>query len=312
MFERLTVHIGHQKTGTTSLQQTFRTNAGRLADAGLFYWDGAPDHHELTHAFSERLRRRIVRGDFARFIAAAAEAKVPHALVSSEVFVLLEDDEVAAFAAAMQSLARDIRIVLYVRHPVATVASCVHQSLRHGRTLDQTFQWVRPVPVDAIVTRWSAVFGAGAFTIRPYDRTAFPGGCVIDDMLDTLGITPEPLKKVRRNDGFSVLGAHLLDRALRKSGERFPRPILEAFEAIEGPRYVPPQAVLDEAAAAGAPQLAFLATRGISLPDPALTPTSPPPYDEATLDRMAAATLQSAEAKAATLKSGKAKAVHTG
>ncbi|MEM7693810.1 MAG: hypothetical protein AAF318_05120 [Pseudomonadota bacterium] len=289
MFQQLTVHIGHQKTGTTSLQETFRINSRKLAKAGLFYWSGHGAHHPLAKSHNPRTANTTNRHTTQRFLKAARRSRVPRGLISSEIFVNLTGDDVAQFAKTIGPLAQDIEIVMYVRHPVATVASRVHQGLRMGRRLEDAHAMASVVPLDRIIPRWQRVFGDDRVHVRPFDRAALRDGDVVTDMMHHLGLAHLAFAPLHLNEGFSVVGAHALDRAVAKEGGKLSKHARAHFEAMEGPRYVPPQRVLDDAAVLGAAQLAYLDEAfGITLPTPKLTPSGPPTLDDAALDALAA------------------------
>lgn len=296
--DQLTLHIGHQKTGTTSLQFTLRDNAALLAKHGLHFWDGHPAHHPVARKFHAALTtpgdHRVVRN----FVAALKETSLPQAMISTETFIRLTEDEVKACVAMLRPLAKTLKVLVYVRHPVGFASSAAHQRVRMGGRLAQAEGKPAIVPLRMILQRWTDAVGRENMIVRPFDRGILKNGDVIDDVLDVLGVgeVAPKLKRVQTNEALSVLGINLMDRALGISGEKLPTAVGRAFDAIGGPKYVLPQASLDIARAAGVPELAFLEREfGITLPEPAVTPTAPPQLSDAELDSLAGVILQSAE-----------------
>ena len=296
--DQLTLHIGHQKTGTTSLQFTLRDNAALLAEHGLHFWDGHPAHHPMARKFHAPLTtpgdHRIVK----KFVAALEETKLPQAMISTETFIRLTADEVKACVEMLRPLAKTLKVLVYVRHPVGFASSAAHQRVRMGGRLAQAEQNPGIVPLRMILQRWIDAVGRDNMIVRPFDRGALKNGDVIDDALDVLGhgdLAPK-LTRVKTNEALSVLGINLMDRALGIGGEKLPTAVGRAFDAIGGPKYVLPQSALDIAREAGKPELAFLEQEfGVVLPEPKVTPTAPPQLSEAELDSLATVILQSAQ-----------------
>ncbi|WMS40990.1 hypothetical protein RDV64_12920 [Acuticoccus sp. MNP-M23] len=296
--DQLTLHIGHQKTGTTSLQFTFRDNAALLAEHGLHFWDGHPAHHPMARKFHAPLTtqgdHRVVRN----FVEALKATSLPQAMISTETFVRLTDDEVKALVALLRPLAKTLKVLVYVRHPVGFASSAAHQRVRMGGRLAQAEENPGIVPLRMILKRWTDAVGPENMIVRPFDRGLLKNGDVIDDALDVLGVgaVAPKLVRVKTNEALSVMGIYLMDRALAIGGEKLPTAVGRAFDAIGGPKYVLPEASLEIARKAGAPELAFLEREfGVVLPEPTVTPTDPPHLSEDELESLAGVILQSAQ-----------------
>ncbi len=296
--DQLTLHIGHQKTGTTSLQFTLRDNAAILARHGLHFWDGHPAHHPMARKFHAPLTgpgdHRVVKN----FVDALKATPLPQAMISTETFMRLTEDEVKACVEMLRPLAKTLKVLVYVRHPVGFASSAAHQRVRMGGRLADAEEKPGIVPLRMLLKRWMDVVGRENMIVRPFDRGLLKNGDVIDDALDVLGIgeVAPQLTRVQTNEALSVLGIHLMDRALAISGEKLPTAVGRAFDAVGGPKYVLPQASLDIAREAGEPELAFLKREfGIDLPEPKVTPTEPPSVSEPELESLASVILQSAQ-----------------
>lgn len=133
MFDRLTLHIGHNKTGSTSIQETMHESASHLAAHGVFYFEHPRGYRFLEQVFkAEGEADDISKAAWKQFRAAAKRSTLPHCLVSAETLVRLDDAEVAALVAAMRELARTVDVLIYVRHPVPMASSAAQQAVKSG------------------------------------------------------------------------------------------------------------------------------------------------------------------------------------
>jgi hypothetical protein len=291
VIDRLTLHIGHMKTGTSSLQATFRDSAAVLAAHGLYYYAAHRNHHPIARRFHRPTRRRSDKPHLDRFVRELRATALPRALVTSETFMRLTDREAADCVAFFQRFARRVDVLLYVRHPVAFASSAAHQGVRSGRPLAECVTAPRVLPLRRTILRWRGVVGPRNLTVRPFAPQLLAGGDVVDDVLAVLGLSaagPE-MTRTQVNEGLSVLAIHLIDRANALAGGK-PLPIesMRPFDAIGGPKYVLPRESLERARAAAAPELAFLKEEyGIVLPEPSDEPSPPLDLDAASLDSLA-------------------------
>ena len=293
MLDHLVVHIGHAKTGTTSLQDTLRDNAGLLAERGWHYEARFRSHHQIARSF--RLDPAQVRPrekqHLRQMYRALERTRLPNALVSSEAFSILTNDQTARCVEVLSSFARRLSVLLYVRHPLAFANSAVSQGVRGGRSLAEIIERPTVLPLRRMIERWSALVEAENFTVRPYDRAQLVGRDVIDDVLAHLRLEEIAPKLERRqaNESLSGLGLVLLDRAQRM----YPRGTVpidaqRPFQAIEGKSFVLPEASQRDVMERSRKYLAYLEERyGIVLPQPVLEPTPLPVLDQTTLDSLA-------------------------
>jgi len=290
MIELLTLHAGHIKTGTSSLQNTFRDNARTLAGHGLYYYAAHRTHHPIARAFEAAAEHRRDRRHVAAFQREARERAWPQGLVSSEHLGEGTGETAAALVAEMRKAARDVRVLMYVRHPVALANSAAAQGIRGGRSLADILRRPRVLPLREMVERWWHVVGRDNVLIRPFHRAALVRGDVVDDALTVLGI-PEvaaDLSRVQANEALSVVGLHLLERAQAHQEGRLSGPMMRLFGEIAGPRYVLPPEALEDVRRRAEPEMQFLEDAfGIVLPEPDLVPTPPPPLEETELDSLA-------------------------
>ncbi|RAH98961.1 hypothetical protein DLJ53_25365 [Acuticoccus sediminis] len=287
----LTLHIGHMKTGTTSLQATFRDNAATLAAHGLYYYGKTRTNHALVRPFSKRTKARNESKFLKEYRNEAKANRLPQGLISSETLLRLAPDEIEACLASMRDIAGRVQVLIYVREPVALAISAAHQGVRSGRPLAEIEAQPRILNLTQIITRWRSAVGKENMIVRPFDRAQLANGDVIDDALSVLGCASAgpALQRQAVNEGLSVLGIHMLDRAMARMPDRkMPYDQQRAFNFIKGPRYVLPEAALDRVRKRSAPHVAFLREEfGIELPPSTERPSAPLALSEAELASLA-------------------------
>ena len=287
----LTLHIGHMKTGTTSLQTTFRDNADVLARRGLYYFAQTRTNHALVRPFSARTAKRKESKFLKAFREEAARNRLPQGLISSETLQRLGPPEIAACVEAMRTIAPRVRVLLYVREPVSLAISAAHQGVRSGKRLADIVANPRVLNLTQLITRWRDAVGEENLTVRPFERGQLAGGDVVDDVLSVLGL-PEAgagLQRYSANEGLSVLGIAMLERAIaRMPNRKMPYDQQRAFNHIKGPRYVLPAEALEDVRRRSAPHVAFLReSYGISFKPSSEVSSAPLALTDAELDSLA-------------------------
>jgi hypothetical protein len=289
----LTLHLGHIKTGTSSLQQTFRDSADALAEHGLYYYASHRSQHPIARAFDPANARGADKRHVTNLQREAARRQWAQGLISSELMADMQDDAAERLVAEMRKLAREVRALMYVRHPIALANSAAAQGVRSGRAMADIAARPRVLPLRRIVERWWNLLGREGLVVRPFDKAVLVRGDVIDDTLSVLGIpeAAEGLKRRKANEALSVLGIDLLERAQAETaGTRWNQQMIRPFEDIRGPKFVLPQAALEDVRRRGEAELAFLEESfGIDLPEPvpAPVPTEPPPLTDDELQSLA-------------------------
>ncbi|MGG5820985.1 hypothetical protein [Falsiroseomonas sp. HW251] len=235
------LHIGAQKTGTTTLQHWCGTNRAALAGAGLLYprLFGSFNHTRLacyaarTAGIGDILRpaklhapgaleafRASAPADFAEEIRASGLDRV---LLSNEHLSsrMRRPAEVAAIKALLDEACGPgtrYTIVHYVRRQDELLPSLHSMHVKAGAAAPftapaNTHHWtLNPLlPLNL----WSGVFGAENVVCRVFDRRLLAGGSIVDDLMTIVlpGVTipAEQLKPVTdRNPRLSPDAAEFL------------------------------------------------------------------------------------------------------
>lgn len=182
----LFVHIGMQKTGTTSLQISMASERPALEAAGLLYPSGtlglddsdANAHHYLAHALMGRSFGHTPDADLALVeqhcarIRAVAAAFAGDTILSSEDLSRIPHVAIPRLRAM---LPEDSRVVVYLRRQDYWIDSLYGQSLKFGPGPGiETFltKSARRLNYRSLLKAWSASFGAENIIVRTYERQA--------------------------------------------------------------------------------------------------------------------------------------------
>lgn len=208
----LYLHIGTEKTGTTSVQKFFRTNRELLRRKGILYptAPGNENHTGLTVAAQKLSRQgplRKIRGvrsvdeaeafrsNLMKEIAAEFSVGFYDTVIMSGEHCssrLLDDSELQWLKDAFSPFFKSIKIIVYIRRQDDYLLSTYSTSVKSGAT-----RQLAPPPERLIqfrynhlelLTRWSRIFGRENIICRKYEKSALKDGDIVEDFLSTIGI----------------------------------------------------------------------------------------------------------------------------
>lgn len=222
---RVILHIGSNKTGTTSLQGAFHGGRRALLQAGVLYpqpTDGGHTHAVLLQglyhpAHIPRLERQYpkspqARVQFLETLRREVQASRPRVLVlSSEGFFRpLAPGALPCLRDELLGLgATSIEIAVYLRRPSDKYLSSLQQ------TLKASSQFLPPGPSTyrEVLEPYLETFGTGAMRARVFGRDRLIGGDIIEDFLEQIiggeaRVMVGALPRVQAN---ATLGAESMD-----------------------------------------------------------------------------------------------------
>lgn len=252
---KLFLHIGTEKTGTTSIQNFFHRNRERLAERGVLYPEapGKRNQTGLTMAagdISKRdpLRRtaglksdeKILAFREEMFAELAREARAkPYriAVMSGEHCSsrLTKDAEVTWLRDQLTPIFSEVAIVVYLRRQDDYLLSTYSTSIKSGNT--QKLDIPKEQTIEKrynhwnLLSRWARVFGRENIICRKFERASLTNGDVVEDFLGLVGIPPESLEKPE--DVNESLDAEALE-FLRLFNRTVPRFIKGAQNPLRG------------------------------------------------------------------------------
>ena len=238
VFETCYLHIGTEKTGSTTLQRFLAENRARLAEAGYFYpaafglpnqiglavYAGAPDRLGPL-MFSAGVRRaedlpefrKSVERKFREEVAGAGDCRF---LVLSNEHLhsrLRTEREIGALRDMLAQFCRRIEVVVYLRRQDLVAASLASTLYKAGRTAEWKLPPTRGRPpyyydYAAVIRNYAGVFGAENCRPRLFERQRLVNGDVVEDFASVIGLdlSPALVRPRDENKSVTLLGQALL------------------------------------------------------------------------------------------------------
>jgi hypothetical protein len=244
MLRDIVLHIGTEKTGTTSIQDALHSQASSLAAQGFGVPSsvGCPNHTGLAMAAAQPdwvtdLSAPCPTEQIADALAAEV-ATMPtgiHTLVLSNEHChsrLPDLASVQRLHRILAPLAETIRVVVYLRRQPELAISRMSTLFRHGATISQAL----PPPghdeffydYAALLDRWAEVFGRAAIDARLYAEAQRLEGGVVADFFHRLGVTP-PVRTRALNPSLDPVAQEIL-RITNRAGLSLPSALREKLE----------------------------------------------------------------------------------
>jgi hypothetical protein len=209
---KLYLHIGTEKTGTTSVQKFFRVNRDLLAEHAVLYpiTPGNQKHQRLavaalqlsklgemrkafgvkTHDEARKFRDDLVNNLTAEFSRKPYESVV----ISSEHLSsrVLDDEEVQWLKDLLSPYFEEITIIVYIRRQDDFLLSTYSTSIKSGVTEMLAMPTEQLIEARynhwATLSRWARVFGREHIVCRRFERSGMVGGDIVDDFLAIAGV----------------------------------------------------------------------------------------------------------------------------
>jgi hypothetical protein len=136
--DRVFIHIGAPKTGTTYLQLALGQSRSQLKDAGVMYPKGNADAHhsavwDLREMWEKRENSPGLRGAWDRTVRGVMDWDGPTALLSSELFVYADGKQAARALSAFDDA--EVHVVYTTRDLVRQVPAVWQERLKNQRIM---------------------------------------------------------------------------------------------------------------------------------------------------------------------------------
>lgn len=270
MFKKAILHVGPNKTGTTSIQNTLRDNRKTLQDFGYFYpkcgdrsyfiashfladpskifgnavhLDGDPEKiNELDKAAINSISEQVNEGNCGTLI------------LSSEWVNCLNNNELRQLKQYLQSISEQIEIVAYIRDPIKHAASLLQQNVWvEGGVLN--VDGLSAGAFSNLYHMLSNVFGAEHFTALKFSKSTLKADCVVSDFLTHINLPPDALTQIdilRDNESRSYEALLIADAYSRRvplkidGAYNHQRSIIPIIARVHGTKFELDQETIDQ------------------------------------------------------------------
>ena len=267
MFETCYLHIGTEKTGSTSIQEFMRLNRETLRQQAFLYPSslGPLNHRRMrnyaanshTHLMGAEVRehpggiagfRTDVERDLQQEVA-ATDCQI--LAVSDEHFhsALTTRDEIGRLRSLLDPWCRTYRVVVYLRRQDMLSRSFHSEHIKVGNS-DNEALFPRGITYyydyRSLIENYESIFGTSSIVVRRYEAPRLVNGDVIDDFAAATGLgdVTSWRRPERRNVALNGLALRFLAELNKHvpqavGGRPNPdradlRPLLEAHYAGEG------------------------------------------------------------------------------
>lgn len=200
----LCLHIGSSKTGSTSLQRTFFKSRDKLLKEGYFYSTSSVNNTFLYNAFNSKCASKVredAREELGRSLTEFSQAGVDKAIMSSEYLSFLSERSVLDLHSVLKQCFDSIKVVCYVRHPVAHCASQIQQYVKRGiGSLDSFYKAPPYFSPSKVLPIFENVFGEHSVICRGFERELLIDGDVVKDFCNVVGLKSNVLNSVREDN----------------------------------------------------------------------------------------------------------------
>jgi hypothetical protein len=236
------LHIGTEKTGTTTLQAFLDINREALREQGFLYTESAGkqnnrlmslaafdaqrrDDFTVLHQVGTDAELQVLQAQvIARVKAEIENSSCPTTVFSSEHFHsrLGRPSEIARLKEVLSSLGFEkISVVVYLRRPADLACSLFSTAVRTGNQMleppDPTNPyWNLICNHRNTLLKWGEVFGSENLVPRLFIRQEMVGAHIVDDFLHVLGIAKGAMQVPEdQNEALSAAGLQILQRLNR-------------------------------------------------------------------------------------------------
>lgn len=245
---RVNLHIGYNKTGSSSLQAMLAERRDVLASVGIYY-PISGTHNNAHYALSSALigypdslpKGPPVQAAIAEDLASELNSVsgMQELVFSSEYFCCASPSQIARTKHWLSEVfpSAKVRIITYLRRHDEWFTSLFNQAEKHyqGRQsimhdpdissfIIYALSSSHPSPhYLKVLDSWADAFGKDAIIVRPFQRSKLNNACVCDDFLSLFDRSIPPFAKPRTNESLSEERLILTMIWNRVIGERFPQ-----------------------------------------------------------------------------------------
>jgi len=217
--DKLILHIGRHKSGTTAIQRFLYSNPKLLSDHGISYPSSGLrsfGHHELATPLAKgalatsRQNPVSITNKLREQLIDKMSPSSPVTVISSEAFQNCDPKNIRLVFPQPE-----VEVVVYIREQTSYLLSAYAQKVQatnyHG-TLEELFKATSKTTYKEFLDAWSKAFD-GKLRVKTYDRNELVSKNVVVDFCQSfLGISPEIVKEAyHKVDANPSLSGELVD-----------------------------------------------------------------------------------------------------
>lgn len=218
--KRVILHIGLHKTGSSSIQSSFRkyddgTTAYLRMGPGpnhgvplrVLVSDAPEDLYQSRNKGRSRDEMMTEQARYKKAFAKQLERPVERLIISGEGLSLFSPAELSRLLEMIAASGREVETVIaYVRSPLGYGGSILSQKIKGLRAPGETYAFPR---YRAGIGPWIKACGAERCQVFAFDPKSFPGGSVVQHFAGVIGLDPTSITEERKNEALSVPAAQL-------------------------------------------------------------------------------------------------------
>ena len=193
---KIVLHIGMNKTGTSSLQFACSRNQKVLAEAGILYPEFGQEysaHHGIAFGIHRHTTKKKRQNDRWAQLGDDWINKLEHeasdydvVLLSSEAFHHLGDPSEVARAFS----GHDVKIVVYLREHFSYIRSWYQQNVQDGveTCLFRDFAGIRKAAQCTVLDAWVESFGINNVVPKIFDKSQLISGDIVEDFFSSAAL----------------------------------------------------------------------------------------------------------------------------
>lgn len=228
--KKLYLHIGYNKTGSTSIQQNLVLNAGKLLELGFLY------PHDPKATYTQRIqhaplaaalpgmkldwltprKKKTLSQAYDDFSKAISQKQFEALIISSEGFgsPRVTKSQIEWLKEELRDY--DVKVIAYIRPQDSYLISAYQEKVKAGSKSPFEFAKHKSMPslkFSKRLSAWREVFGQNNVIVRPFVPSLWHGGDLFNDFLNILNIQGEDFAKAPiANEGMDYRAIELLRR----------------------------------------------------------------------------------------------------
>lgn len=196
--KKIILHIGTNKTGTSSIQSFLFKNKEALREKNILYTDKFifnHAHHNIAKLFKGASPKELnIQSNWLKILEKEMYS-YETIILSSELFHTIQD------LSLLQNFLKsyDVTVILYIRDHLTYLASWYQQAVQLRNITCKFDEFVKldytRLDYNHLINRWKNAFGSTAVKVRVFDRSKLINNDIIDDFISHANI-----KKIIKNN----------------------------------------------------------------------------------------------------------------